>query len=134
MTRKEVDPVRIHSIQAGLENYSIKTEESTSGINDESAELLMETNGALVTSAIELSTVIQSLNAYLDNVATHFETMDNKLAGEFGTLEIVPIHKYRRQESESQKNRAEKYVKSAKTPEQRYIRSKNLEMLKNELP
>lgn len=107
--------------------------EEFSWIEDDSKASIQAADAQLVAASSKLSNVVESLSAYLDEVARKFVEADDALAQSIGTLEVLSLQEYDKRQAEERVKKADKYVSEAKTPEEKHIRQKNTQVLQEKL-
>ena len=107
--------------------------EEFSWIEDDSKASIQAADAQLVAASSKLSNVVESLSAYLDEVARKFVEADDALAQSIGTLEVLSLQEYDKRQAEERVKKADKYISEAKTPEEKYRRQKNTQIVQQQL-
>ncbi|ALD71410.1 hypothetical protein [Streptococcus gordonii] len=107
--------------------------EEFSWIEDDSKASIQAANTQLLAASSKLSNVVKSLSDYLDEVARKFVEADDALANSIGTLEVLSLQEYEKRQAKERVKKADKYVSEAKTSEEKHIRRKNTEVLRQQL-
>ena len=107
--------------------------EECSWIEDDSKASIQAADAQLVAASSKLSNVVESLSAYLDEVARKFVEADDALAQSIGTLEVLSLQEYDKRQAEERVKKADKYISEAKTPEEKYRRQKNTQIVQQQL-
>ena len=107
--------------------------EEFSWIEDDSKASIQAADAQLVASSSKLSNVVESLSAYLDEVARKFVEADDALAQSIGTLEVLSLQEYDKRQAEERVKKSDKYISEAKTPEEKYRRQKNTQIVQQQL-
>ena len=107
--------------------------EEFSWIEDDSKASIQAADAQLVAASSKLSNVVESLSAYLDEVARKFVEADDAIAQSIGTLEVLSLQEYDKRQAEERVKKADKYISEAKTPEEKYRRQKNTQIVQQQL-
>ena len=107
--------------------------EEFSWIEDDSKASIQAADAQLVAASSKLSNVVESLSAYLDEVARKFVEADDALAQSIGTLAVLSQQEYDKRQAEERVKKADKYISEAKTPEEKYRRQKNTQIVQQQL-
>ena len=83
--------------------------EEFSWIEDDSKASIQAADAQLVAASSKLSNVVESLSAYLDEVARKFVEADDALAQSIGTLEVLSLQEYDKRQAEERVKKADKY-------------------------
>ncbi|MGT2666621.1 hypothetical protein ACVRYP_04810 [Streptococcus rifensis] len=85
MSKKIINPYSIQSIEAYYDDFSTTLKEGAACVDDQSKTDLEDGTKAIKDVSKDISTVVSSLNAFLNDVAIAFKHADDYMSKEIAT-------------------------------------------------